>query len=314
MDIPALRDFLFMGCLILSVVLLEPPMGFPAQGASQLKNDTLLIVFDKPLQDPAQQLFKRYASIKGDIEETLRWKITFRPKVILMGNHNTFQRLAPSRLVVAYARPEKALIVIDYTKITRKPFSLESVMKHELCHLLLHDRIRTPNLPRWLDEGVAQWVSNGIAEVLIQQRHSLLDEAIVSGRYLPMKSLIFTFPEDKRSLHLAYEESRRFVEYIVRRHGADGLLSILNRLEAGADLDAAVLRGLSVTFMDLENDWYQSLQRHSNWLAFLSNHLYEILFFVSALLLIVGFAKRIIRQRHYFQEEAEGEPGNFHGH
>jgi hypothetical protein len=46
------------------------------------------------------------------------------------------------------------------------PFTLTVTLKHELCHLFLHYLIGGGELPRWFNEGIAQWTSGGIAELM----------------------------------------------------------------------------------------------------------------------------------------------------
>jgi hypothetical protein len=161
------------------------------------------------------------------------------------------------------------------------------------------------NLPRWLDEGICQWASDGIAEIILDQGGSVLDEAVLSGRYLSIRSLTERFPQEKRFLLLAYEESKSLVEYMISSYGEERVLSVLDCLKEGADADVAVIEGLSVSLNDLEIEWHQHLKRKTTWLAYLVNHLYEILFFLGALAMIYGFIRQIIKKRAYQEEEED---------
>jgi hypothetical protein len=104
------------------------------------------------------------------LENTLEWTIDFKPTIVLVNDSEKFQEMTGNSLIVAYAVSQRNLIVIDHSKMNTKPFSLGSIIKHELCHLLLHDKISKVILPRWLDEGVSQWVSDGIAEIIMSRR------------------------------------------------------------------------------------------------------------------------------------------------
>ncbi|HJX34404.1 MAG TPA: hypothetical protein VJ373_04440, partial [Desulfatiglandales bacterium] len=134
------------------------------------------ILYDEPLRPAAEEAIELYPFIKRDLERILLWEVSFMPTIILINDSTTFQMMAGNDLIVAYAVPYRELMVIDYARMKTEPFTLEAIMKHELCHLLLHKNIKDQNLPVWLDEGIAQWVSGGLADI-IMDRYSVLDEA-----------------------------------------------------------------------------------------------------------------------------------------
>ena len=54
-----------------------------------------------------------------------------------------------------------------------------------------------------------------------------------------------------------------------------------------------------VSFDELERRWYNGLKKRATLLTFLANNLYEIIFFLAALLLIYGFIRALIKKRNY---------------
>ncbi|MGE0085394.1 MAG: hypothetical protein AB7S75_13350, partial [Desulfococcaceae bacterium] len=48
------------------------------------------------------------------------------------------------------------------------------------------ERIRIPHLPKWLDEGICQWSSDGISELLIQNKGDVLRTALLSGNIIAL--------------------------------------------------------------------------------------------------------------------------------
>ena len=270
-----------------------------------LQQKEVVILFEDSLEIAAQEVAFLYPGLKQELEETFAWPVDFIPTIFLISESQTFQRMAGSDFVVAFATSSRNQIVIDYSKMKTQPFSLEITLKHELCHLLLHHHIKRVNLPRWLDEGICQWASDGIAEIILDQGGSVLDEAVLSGRYLSIRSLAERFPQEKRFLLLAYEESKSLVEYMISSYGQEGVLSVLDHLKEGADADVAIIEGLSISLNDLEIEWHQHLKRKTTWLAYLANHLYEVLFFLGALAMIYGFIRQIIKKRAYQEEEEE---------
>ena len=272
-----------------------------------LGEEEVIVLFDEPLRVAAEEAATLFPVLKKELENKLARPVNFRPTVVLVKESETFRRMAGTGLIVAFAIPEKNLMVIDYSKMRIDPFSIETTMKHELCHLLLHSHIKEGNLPKWLDEGICQWVSDGISEIIMSQKSSVLDEAILSGQYISIKALTGRFPRDERYLVLAYEESKSLVEYMISAFGKEALLSVLNDLAKGIEVDEALLRNLSISLDELESRWHHQLRRKITWVTYLINHLYEILFFLAAMVMIYGFIRGWMKKRAYRDEDEEDE-------
>jgi hypothetical protein len=272
-----------------------------------LENEQIRVLFERPLGLAARKVNEMYSPIKEDLQQIFGWNIGFRPSVLLIRDTQYFQRIAESPLTVAFAVPAKRMIAMDYSRINTQPFSMEITLKHELCHLLLHDRIGTVTLPRWLDEGVCQWVSGGIPDIILDQKRSALNRAAFRGTFIPLDSLRSAFPRHGEDFLLAYEESKGFTDYIISRFGKKGLLSMLEMMRTGKDAPAAALSAFSITLSALEKDWHGSLQRKTTWLTYLSYHLYEILFGLTALIAACAFIRTLLRKRARMDEESHEE-------
>ncbi len=264
----------------------------------------VVIHFEKSLRSTANMVVDIYPDVKAQLEETLGFHVNFRPTVMIVKGGETFQKISNSSLVVAVAISQKNLIVIDSSKANTHPFSLETTMKHELCHLMLHN-ITGGNLPKWLNEGISQWASGGIAEVIIGEKKDRLKQATLTGRYISLEDITESFPEDKNLFILAYEESKSLVEYIIREFGTGGLLQVLHHLKNGDKIDEAILKGLSISLEELEGRWQDHLRRKFTWFRYLSHNLYPFLFFISALILIYGFLRFLIRKWTYRDEDED---------
>lgn len=291
--------------ILVAILLIISSGPLYAEEWKTLQQNEVVIAFEDSLEIAAQEVAFLYPRLKQELEETFLWPVSFIPTIFLISESQAFREMTGSDLVVAFVTSSRNQIVIDYSKMKTQPFTLETTLKHELCHLLLHHHIKRVNLPRWLDEGICQWVSDGIAEIILDQGGHVLDEAVLSGRYLSIRSLAERFPQEKRLLLLAYEESKSLVEYIVSSYGEERVLSVLDSLKAGADVDVAILEGLSISLNDLEIEWHQHLKRKTTWLTYLTRYLYEILFFLGALAMIYGFIRQIIKKRAYQEEEEE---------
>ncbi len=270
-----------------------------------LQTENVTIVFEPSLQTVADDVVRLYPKLRRELEGFLGWNFDINPRVVLISQHRRFQELSGHKNFVAYAIPQKNLVVIDYTRMNMRPFTLEITLKHELCHLFLHRYVNNRNLPKWLDEGVCQWVSDGIGELYIDKNWSGLDAAVMAGRVIPFRRLGDYFPRDRASLTLAYEQSKSFINYIDRQYGYGALLEILAFLKNGESIDYAVMGSLDVSLEQLEKEWLAQLDTTPRWLIFLASHIYAILFFLAAIMTMFGFIRLLIKRRRIYREWEE---------
>lgn len=267
-----------------------------AKDLNTIQKDDVKIIYDDGLEKAAVSSAEIYPDIKKDLEKVIGWEVDFYPTIYLVKDHEHFLRMSGHPLVVGFAVPEEMLIAIDYSKMLSKPFSISSLMKHELCHLLLHKNIHEKNLPKWLDEGVAQWVSDGLADIIMAD-YSFIDRAIVTERLIPFKYLNQRFPGDNETLILSYAQSKSLVEYMANEYETNGIRDLLNSLRSGNDMESAVRETFFISFDELEKNWYSAMKKKVTWLTILIRNLYEILFFLAAISLIVAYVKIVIRKR-----------------
>lgn len=281
--------------------------GLSYAGEDTREDERVVVRFDSPLYNAAGEVLRVYPLVREELLKVLGWETAFRPEIVLVKDSATFRKLSESDLVSAIAIPRKNRIVIDYSKMNVPPFTLEATLKHELCHLELHHHIPGGNLPRWLDEGVCQWVTGGLSEIMTYGNRSTLRAATLSNRLISIRWMSESFPADGKDLVLAYEESKSLVEYIEKEFGASGVLRILEHMSSGDSVESAVQKSLLIPLDELERKWKSSLVRKTSWLSYVSDNLYEILFLFSALIAIYGFFVVLKKKRAYRDEEEDQE-------
>jgi len=291
------RNYIFRVAICMIVFLCIIQSSLYAKEFSGLETENVSVYSEKSNDITVRQVIELYPAVKAELETKLNWKVDFKPAVLLVSDRKMFAEMAGSPLIVAYAVPEKMLIVIDYTRMHTEPFTLAATLEHELCHLLLHRYIHADQLPRWLDEGVCQWVSGGLAEIVTGSKESALGWASLSGGFIPFNALSANFPEDERSLALAYGESRSVVEYIVSNFGKSGLLNILDAMKNGHDVYDAVSMSLGMSLGELEKKWQGSQRSWTSVISVLVANLYTILFAFGAFLTLAVYIRLIIRKR-----------------
>jgi hypothetical protein len=277
----------------------------PSSHAAQfetLQGDGVEVLFPPSLGAAAKEAAQMTPGIKEDLQETFGWPFHFKPTIILMKDSQRFRQMIHSSLVVGFAIPKKDLVIIDYPRI-KNLVNFQNILKHELCHLLLHKQIKNVPIPRWFDEGVAQWASNGVMDILHDQREALLPKAAFSDGLIPLGALSKGFPGNPNALRLAYEESRSIVDYIILTHGKPSLLEILALMKENVPLRKAISIAFDTPLYKIEKEWQASLSQNIAWFAHLSYYLYEILFALGGLIVVYGFIKVLRKKRAYMDDE-----------
>jgi Peptidase MA superfamily len=296
------RRILFVGVFLWLVLFTHQSV---SAAPKSLKTPDIEVLYEDISQPMAEEVVTIYPDVQEALKKYIPWETNFNPTVILLRDRDVFLKNAGSEIFLAYAVPRRDLIVLDASRVYSKPFTLETTLKHELCHLLLHRNIADTSLPRWLDEGVCQWASGGISELLATDGSSALAKAIVADAVMRIRD-IKTFPRDDASIVLAYEQSKNLIEYINSRYGRDGIWRILKYAREGYTVDEAVQKGLSISLPDLERTWHIYLRGKYTWFSYLSNNLYIILFLLGGVITIYGFFRFLKKKREYVDEE-EGD-------
>ncbi len=298
--------YLFLS-IVFSMVLIR---GASAQDLHVLEDQNVSVYYSDSLKPAAEKVAVLFPQVYGDLVNIFGWKISGRPSVLLLKERDHFLKMVASPLTVAFAVPKKNLIVIDYSRMLTRPFRLSVTLKHELCHLLLHQHIRPSSLPRWLDEGLCQWASDGIDEIIMDQQYSLLNRAALSNDFIVFRDLKYRFPRHEQGLILAYQESKAFVAYLFSHFGTRQVLSMLDLLSRGMKTEIAFQQAFSTSVEDLEKQWQESLRPRMAWLEQISYHLYEVLFGLAAILCAFAFVRIFLRKRLYkLEEESINEDG-----
>lgn len=281
------------------------PVRAHASDMAEMQDREVVVLFSGPLRNAAREVLDAYPRARSRLEDTLGWRAAFRPTVLLTDDRASFELAAGSGIVAAYAEPGSNLMVLDNSKVHARPLDLETTLTHELCHLMLHHQITRTPIPRWLDEGVCQWASGGVSEIMSSLEQQDLARASLSNSLMGLEALSGGFPGDAQSLRLAYAESLSVVQYIVGKYGDQKLLEILGHMKEGVGAEEAVRESLSVSIRELETNWRQSLSRRHTWVSYLSDNIYLLLFAIGGALTILGFIRFLLRKRAYKDEEEE---------
>jgi len=164
--------------------------------------------------------------------------------------------------------------------------ALETVLDHEIVHVLLGRAFAPERPPRWLQEGMAQLYAGEITPAL----SDTLAQARLGGGLLPLATLVRGFPADAGLARLAYAQSADFVGWIGSTYGDDALRRLVAELDGGATAEQAVRDVTGKSLAQIEVDWSSRWDSPWRWVQGLLGS--GILWGFFSLLIVVGAWRR----------------------
>ncbi len=200
------------------------------------------------------------------------------------------------------AIPELGLLVVPTGEGPRvlDPAGVR-VLRHEWAHLGLHQVLGGPRIPRWFDEGYAQWASGGWDASEAWRLRVLL----AWGGAPPLDSLSLTWPRDRAAAEGAYLLAASAVSYLLEGSGERGLALFLARWKDARSFDDALRSTFGVTPGQFEEDWRRHVKRRYGWLFVASRS--AVLWMLLALVLLFMARSRQGRNRSRMARLRAGE-------
>jgi hypothetical protein len=130
------------------------------------------------------------------------------------------------------------------------------LVTHELTHLVFNTAVDNPYHlpPRWLNEGLAVYLSEGNS----QSEKDQVQHAIDSGTIIPLQGLGGLFPTGD-GFAQAYGESVSAVSYIVDTYGKDALVKLIRSYADGVTDDQAFSAATGKDLAAFDDAWLASL-------------------------------------------------------
>ncbi len=144
--------------------------------------------------------------------------------------------------------------------------SVSQVYLHELAHVVLGEASQGRRPPRWLSEGIAQYMASEYST----STHLALAQAVFAGRLIPLASLENDFPVSAGDAALAYAQSLDFIAYLLNRFGPETIAAMVREVLSGKDWQVALQAATGHPAEQLEEDWVTRLQNTHGWLPALT--------------------------------------------
>lgn len=130
-----------------------------------------------------------------------------------------------------------------------------NTLGHEVAHLVV-DRFFGANVPLWLNEGYAEYVSMRCYAAFQRARNYRarpISLAVEPGQFIPLRELTtaMAYPRDPQQVGAFYSESERLVRFLSAADKA-GFGAMFEALAQGARFETALAKGFSRRFPSLD--------------------------------------------------------------
>ncbi len=138
----------------------------------------------------------------------------------------------------------------------------DSLLPHEIGHIVFREVIGSHHVPLWLEEGVACYLEPARR---FGSRKTVLD-AVEDGTFIPLEKLNTMNPRemsDHAQVELFYAESVSLLTFIIERFGIDRFNKVCDRVRDGKSFERALkltLFGVQ-SLEDLSQMWEDSLRK-----------------------------------------------------
>jgi Tol biopolymer transport system component len=196
------------------------------------------------------------------LQQSFRYKLTDRIKIILHNSHNDFQQTnvdlsEPEESVGGFTEFFKNRVVIPYDGEWEK---FRHVIHHELTHAVMLQMlygsgaqsiitgITQMSLPLWFIEGLAEYESRGWDI----ESDMYMRDATVNG-YVPEIPYLYAF--------LAYKGGQSVWNYMVERYGQEKVGEILGKVKVNRNFERGLKQAIGLEVDDLTKRWHRYLKR-----------------------------------------------------
>lgn len=226
-----------------------------------LSNDRLTLYWYRGDRAFGEALFDQANKTLDQIESEAGVKVEMPVKIFIYGSFSDLREaiaVGAQEWTGGQAFTDQGVVVIGVA-----PSDLSyglAATPHELTHLVIHQATDNPygDIPRWLDEGLAVYMSGEMDAGWRGYRAEVAGSA-QANKLMTLQTLSSSFPADSAQAGLAYAESGSVVEFIIQHYGKDAMADLLEIFSEGALYDQALEQALGVDTWELDNAWRESI-------------------------------------------------------
>ncbi|MFN8576519.1 MAG: peptidase MA family metallohydrolase [Candidatus Sericytochromatia bacterium] len=275
-----------------------------AYSEEYLSKNKINVAFEKKNEKLAQYILETSQDVKNSIKDKIgidynkQLNIKISPSKKVFDKETGIQNLDVQGVAIS----DIGLVIINSENIVKNSNDdIFKLLEHEFAHIYLGDYISHSSdisFPRWLNEGIAQYVSGGTSELFSFSYQNSLQSAFMSNKVLPFSSLIDNFPNTRDSFTLAYAQSISMVQFLVDKYGVDKIKDLIMNIKEENNFYRAFNKTYSIDFSDIEKEWL-SEKRTTNFTIdyYLSTHISDITNALIVIAALLAFIANFIRTR-----------------
>lgn len=257
---------IFLGLVTLFWVLISPLAAQAPEGWLELKGQHFIIYYQGSRREfsdlvlkQAEFYYDRVAHALGYSRRSDFWLWENRCLIYLYGTQDAFHaETKQATWSSGYAIPKKRTIV-SYEGASQ---FLDSVLPHELAHLILRDFIGLQNgkVPLWLDEGLAMAQEEAKREYFDR----LVSEMILQEKWIPigiMSRIRSVKDLDQDQSAIFYAQAQSLVRFLLDFREPGRFVQLCRDVRDGHTLEKALAKNYPKDFPTLEafeNRWVKS--------------------------------------------------------
>lgn len=278
------------GCTI--IIFLLTPIHVLSQDYQKISTH----YFDFFFADYDRKVVRLLASESDTIAEEVMSDLGVESKKkikVYITKGSEFQKLQPYRnvlpdWVLGVAYHKLSLIILKSPGAVRRGrYDLKKTFIHELTHILLGSTFRSDeDIPRWLNEGVAMYVSREWSF----NRISTITQAVLTDSLLPLSEITRTFPRQRKDVELAYCQSFYLISFMIAKYGREKFHNFIQYYSKERMFEEALLKIYGINLHRLEKSWHSYLKMKFSWIPIITST--STLWFLITLIFLCGYIRK----------------------
>jgi hypothetical protein len=227
------------------------------------------------------------------------------PIDVFLSPENSDLARATAPWISGFADASRNRVVLFPGRTTRSPSqSIETLLQHEVAHVLFSRAARGRPVPRWFNEGLALAAERPVG----LSAPPRLAWTLVRHGKLSLEDLERLFGDGRASDQRAYAVAGALVRDLLHVHGEESAGRVLALIGEGREFDDAFSAATGELPVDAVNRFWSNQQLWTRWVPFLTGpaFLWSAITLL-ALLAIAAHRRRRAAQRSVWDAEEEAE-------
>lgn len=282
------------------------------QPAGKISSEHFDVYFDENAGLTAKMAARAAEEARESAYRVLGIRAQERIVIRIISADEVFTKRQPGEHVPGWAvgtayASRNAIFIMQPHGVKLQYTDVSEVVTHEYVHVAVGNYLEAVDVPRWLDEGLADFVGGGRSWTA----PITLSAASITGRLIPLAALKNYWPRSAEKAELAYAQASDFTAFIEKEYGPGAIKRLLKAAHSTKDLEAAFRYVTGKGVYELEKEWIEKVARHYKWIPILSGGL--TLWAVASVLVVFGFMrKRRVKRLKYQMWELEERMAGFY--